>query len=52
MHGMRWIGLMLGTGLGAWWWNWRQRAVLRRERRSRGTVIFDNTPHASAQRGV
>jgi hypothetical protein len=40
---------VLGSALGAWWWS-RHRGTAARIRShapERGTVIFDNTPHAA-----
>jgi hypothetical protein len=37
---------VLGTAVGAWWWN-RQRAAGSTSAARRGTVIYDNTPTAS-----
>lgn len=40
---------VIGSAVGAWWWT-RQRQVPGRTR-SRGTVIFDNTPTPTALSG-
>jgi hypothetical protein len=42
---------VLGSAIGAWWWN-RQLAAQSRTltpARERGTVIFDNTPTAAPE---
>lgn len=46
------VGLLLtilGSALGAWWMAQRARGVgpAGQQAHDRGTVIFDNTPHAS-----
>jgi hypothetical protein len=46
MNKKSWIGVVLGSGIGAWWWSRRRRGGARAIA-DRGTVIFDNTPLAT-----
>jgi len=39
---------LIGSAVGAWWYSRYRRTSINRVVRDRGTVIFDNTPSASA----
>ncbi len=38
---------LIAIGVGTWWWRTRLSDGTQPEFDGRGTVIFDNTPHAS-----
>jgi hypothetical protein len=44
------LAVIAGAAIGGWWW--RSRSLGRSEYMDKGTVIFDNTPHASSANGV
>jgi hypothetical protein len=49
------VATVAGSALGAWWLTTQRRsrdARVLRQARHRGTVIFDNTPMASAVTGI
>ncbi len=44
------LAAIAGAAIGAWWW--RSRSAANSAFVEKGTVIFDNTPHASSANGV
>ena len=42
---------LIGSAVGAWWYSRYRQASIDRVVQNRGTVIFDNTPTATAMSG-
>lgn len=45
------LASVIGSALGAWWWNRRRASQESTAAATRGTVIYDNTPAATALSG-